>query len=102
MYQVLPRILSTITSPSFSEFILEIESVPTTLGGACTAWCMWGRWTEFDEMFERMNIERGFRVVIRAEEVDGESNFILQFEDRFPLMAARKGIVFEIGPFPEK
>ena len=52
-------------------------------------------------MFERLDIERGFRVVIRVENVDREPNFFSQAEDRLPLMAARKGIVLEIGPFPE-
>ena len=59
-------------------------------------------WTELDEMFERIDIERGFRVVIRAMEVDRESNFTAQAENRLPLMAARKGIAFEIGRFPEE
>jgi len=53
-------------------------------------------------MFERIDIERGFRVVIRAENVDKELNFIAQAKNRLPLMAEREGIVFEIGPFPEK
>ena len=53
-------------------------------------------------MFERLDIERGFRVVIRVESLGRESNFFLQAEDRLPLMAARKGVVFEIRPFPEK
>ena len=99
---VLFQALATITSSSFSEFVLEVERVPATPEPPCYAWSGWGTWTEFDEMFERMDIERGFRVVIRAEQVDGESNFIAHAEGRLPLMAARKGIVFEIGPFPEK
>ena len=93
LHHALSQTLATITSPFFSEFILEMEKVPATLGPG---------WTEPDEMFERMDIERGFRVIIRAEEVDRDSNFIVQAEDLFPLMAARKRIVFEVGPFPEK
>jgi hypothetical protein len=79
-----------------------VESVSRTLKPARSAWQWWGTWTELDEMFERMDIERGFRVVIRAESVDEEWHFIAQAEDRFPLMSVRKGIVFEIGPFPDK
>lgn len=100
-YDVLSQTLSTITSPFFSEFILEVKYVPSTLEPAHGAWRWWGTWTELDEMFARMDTERGVRVVIRAEEVDRGSNFIAQAESRLPLMAARKGIVFEIGPFPD-
>jgi len=96
---VLFQALSTITSPLFTEFVLEVERVPIILGPA--AWCLCGRWTELDEIFERIDIERGFRVVIRAEKVDGGSYITAHAKDRFPLMAARKGPVFEIGPFPQ-
>ena len=99
---LLLQTLSTITSPSFSEFVLEVESVPTNLEPGNDAWTWWGRWIELDEMFERMDMEREFRVVFRAKEVDGESNFTAQAEGQLPLMAARKRVVFEIGPFPEK
>ena len=102
MHGGLSQTFSTITSPFFSEFVLEVERVPRTLGPAHSAWMRWDTWTKLDEMFERIDIERGFRVVIRAEEVDEGSNFIVQAEGRLPLMAARKGIVFEIGRFPEK
>ena len=102
-YGALSRTLSTITSPLFSEFVLEVERVPRTLEPARSAWMWWlETWTELDKMFERIDIERGFRVVIRAEKVDKESSFAAQAENRLPLMAARKGIVFEIGQFPEK
>ena len=53
-------------------------------------------------MFERMEIERGFKVVIRAERVDRDLNFIAQARDRLSLMNTRERLVFEIGPFPEK
>ena len=53
-------------------------------------------------MFERIDVERGFRVVIRAEKVDKDLNFIAQARDRLPLINARERLFFEIGPFPEK
>ena len=99
---VLFQTLSTISSPFFSEFILEVEKVPKNLEPGNDAWGWWGRWAELDEMFERIDMERGFRVVFRAEEVDRELNFTAQAEGQLPLMAARKRVIFEIGPFPEK
>ena len=101
-YETLFRTISTITSPFFSEFVLEVEDVPGTLEPAHGAWKWWETWTELDEMFERIDIERGFRVVIRAELVHMGSNFTAQAENRLPLMAARKAIIFETGRFPEK
>ena len=101
-YEALSQTLHTITSPFFSEFVLEVGRVFATrepTHGACR-W--WGTWTELDKMFEKLAMERGFRVVIRAENLDREPNLFSQAENRLPLMAARKGIVFEIGPFPEK
>ena len=53
-------------------------------------------------MFEEIDVKRGFTVVIRAEKVDDNSNFIAQAKDRLALMDARGRLVFEIGPFPEK
>ena len=97
--EVLYETLSTITSPFFTEFVLEVERVPTLLGPARDAWRWWGRWTELDEMFERMDIERGFKFVIWVEEMDRELNLISQAENRLPLMVARKGIVAKTEPF---
>lgn len=101
-YEALTQTLHTITSLFFSEFVLEVGRVSDTRGVGSRAWVCWGTWTGLDKMFERLNIERGFRVVIRVESLDRDPNFFLQAEDRLPLMAARKGIVFEIRPFPEK
>ena len=101
-YLVLSQTLRTAASPFFSEFVLEVEYILGTLEQASSAWKWWGTWTEIDEMFERMDVERGFRMVIRAEKVDNDLNFIAQAKNRLPLMDARGSLVFEIGPFPEK
>jgi len=77
-----------------------LDRVPTTLEPADLAWRSWGRWTKLDEMFERIDIERGFKFVVWVEEMDRESNLISQAENRLPRMAARKGIVSKTGPFP--
>ena len=99
--EVLSQTLHTITSPFFSEFVLEVGRDLEVFEPNSRTWT-WGTWTELDKMFERLDIERGFRVVIRVENLDRESDFFLQTEDRLPLMAARKAIVFEIRPFLEK
>ena len=101
-YEALSQTLSTITSPFFSEFVLEVEGTPMSYETPQSAWICWGAWTELDKMFERIDIERGFRVVIRTESVEQELNITAEAEIRLPLMAARKGIVSEAGPFPKK
>lgn len=101
-YKVLSRTLYTITSPFFSEFILEVECISWNIEPAYSARISWGTWTELDKMFEEIDVKRGFTVVIRAEKVDDNSNFIAQAKDRLALMDARGRLVFEIGPFPEK
>jgi hypothetical protein len=101
-YGVLFQTLRTITSPFFSEFVLEVEFIPGILEGADNAWKWWGTWTGLDKLFEMMDVERGFKMVIRAEKLDKKLNFIAQARNRLPLMDARERLVFEIGPFPEK
>ena len=101
-YGALFKTLHTIASPFFSEFVLEVGWVFETRERNNRALMWGGPWTELDKMFERLDIERGFKVVIRVEKLDRERKFFLQAEDWLPLMAARKGIIFEISPFPEK
>ena len=101
-YEALIQTLHTITSPSFSEFVLEVERVPGILEPADGAQKLWGTWVELDKVFERIEVEKGFKVVIRAEQVDKDFSFIAQARDRLPLMNMRERLVFEIGPFPEK
>lgn len=98
---MLSRTLHTIISPFFSEFVLEVESVYKIYGPARSTSTRWGTWTKLDEMFERIDVERGFRLVIRAEKAGESTNFIEQAKDRFPLMDARDRLVFEIGRFSE-
>lgn len=81
---------------------MEVKNVPGTLDSVHNAWIWWGTWPELSKMFERIDAERGFRVIIRAEKVDKDLIFVEQAKNRFPSMDARKALVFEIGPFPER
>jgi hypothetical protein len=101
-YDVLSQTLHTITSPFFSEFILEMGRVFATRETTHGTWRRWGTWTVLDKMFEKLDRERGFKVVIRVGSLKRVPNFFLQAKDRLPLMAARNRIMFETGPFPEK
>lgn len=79
-----------------------MEYLPRTFRSANFGWLSREKWTKLDQMFERIDIERGFGVVIRTEEVDENLNFITRVRDLFPLLDARGRLIFEIGPFPDK
>ena len=96
-YESLPDTLRTITSPFFSEFVLELESVWNPL----RAW-WWKTCTEVDEIFRRLDEERGFKVIVRAREVEVKRPFTALVRQRFPLMNARGRLFIEIGPFSEE
>ena len=74
----------TITSPFFSEFVLQAGRVFETRGPAHGAWRRWGIWTELDRTSEKLDIEMGFRVVIRVENLDRELDFFSRAGDRSP------------------
>lgn len=96
-YKSLSQTLYTVISPFFSEFVLEVENIWWTLRAL---W--WRSWTELDEMFEAMDKERGFKVIVRTEKVEEKTAFIALARERLPLMNARERLIVEVGPFPEK
>lgn len=51
-------------------------------------------WAKLDRTFKRLDVESGFSVVVRVENMNNGPYFFLQAEDRLPLMSARKGIIF--------
>lgn len=97
LYRSLSQTLHTVISPFFSEFVLELESIWWNLH---TWW--WGPWTELDKMFEAIDKERGFRVIVRAEKVGDQEVLVALARERLPSMNARDRLEIEIGPFPEK
>lgn len=100
--EVLSQALHTITSPFFSEFVLEVAHV---FGAAEAIKGGWGRqetWAQLDDMFAMIDTERGFRVVVRAEGVNMDSNFFAQARIRLPSMNAKGRLVLEICKFVER
>ena len=97
-HEPLSQTLFTVTSPFFSEFILDVGLIVEDPDQVYEDWERWGTWAEIDEMFVRMDVERGFRMVIRAEKFDTDLHFIAQARIRLPLMDARGRLVFEIEP----
>lgn len=86
--------VSTITSPLFHEFVLELNALSSRFDGPSPAY--WGRWEEIDRLFEeRFGQHGGFRLVIRTAELRDQDAFQRHAEGSFPLLAARGCIHFE-------
>ena len=87
-------VLSTITSPVFREFVLELgRSVPPPEGQSMGGW---GLWKNFDDFFEERFARHGdFRLIIRISEHFDREDLRRKAERGFPLLADRGCIYFE-------
>ena len=96
--QILPRVISTIMSPVFCEFVLELTRVPPSYPWG--PWMLdWGHWRRIDRFLEDQFSECGdFRFVIRTGELgDQEIIFQERTKETFSFLAARGCIRFEIS-----
>src|SRR5579872_6987111 len=92
---VLLRVLATITSPVFCEFVLELSGVPSQFTGPSSAY--WGRWGSIDDFIDERFSQRGdFRVIISTGELCDWENFQWHAKRAFPLLAKRGCIHFEM------
>ena len=95
--EMLPRVISTITSPAFCEFVLELTRVPSPSYWETSIY--WGHWERIDRFLENQFSERGdFRLVIRTGELGyQETSFQARAKETFSLLASRGCIFFEIS-----
>ena len=83
--------ISTITSPVFREFVLEVDGIPSNCDG--TNMRPWGRWGETDTLIaERVVKDGDFRFTIRTGKLHRPERFRMQARWFFPL-AARSGCI---------
>ena len=83
--------LSTITSPAFCEFVLELPPQVNRLGSND-----WDDWKEVDHYFEeRFSTHKDFRVIIRTGKFHDQETFQMHTKEIFPLLASRGFIHFE-------
>ena len=82
--------IKTITSPVFSEFVLEFGGVSPPL-----EWNFWRRWRDIDRFLERFAKHENFKFIIRT--VDLASPIVFQglAVEALPLLASRGCIHFE-------
>jgi len=86
--------LSTITSPDFCEFVLELGKVPSHFVQPSSE--HWGYWGNIDRFFEeRWTKREDFRLIIRTGKLYDRKTFEAHAKETFPLSASRGLIRFE-------
>jgi hypothetical protein len=88
--------LSTITSPVFCEFVLDLDQY---LSGFDVLFSQnWRRWGKIDEFFEERYAEReNFRVVVRTSQLPDKETNHGHVVECFPLLAKRGCFYFEMS-----
>ena len=95
-HDALLRALSTITSPVFSEFVLELGGLPTHFHGPSSKYR--GRWKEIGELLENQFALHGdFRLNIRTGKLYDRETFQGHAKEIFPLLASKGCIQFEMS-----
>ena len=86
--------LSTIVSPAFCEFVLELGGSSSLPSGESME--EWGPWGGFDNLFENnFARNRDFRLIIRTSEFSDWEELRKLAEQSFPLLAGRGCIYLE-------
>ena len=90
----LVRMLSTIVSPAFCEFVLELGGSSPLPGRESME--KWGPWRDFDNLVEdNFATNRDFRFIIKTSEPPDWEELRKRAEQGFPLLAGRGCIYLE-------
>lgn len=86
--------ISTITSPVFRKFVLELGEIPSRFDG--TSPLCWGRWGETDRLVaQRVARDSDFRFTVRTDKLHHSETFQRHTKETFPLVASSGRIHFE-------
>ena len=86
--------LSTITSPAFCEFALELSGFPSHFTQPSSVY--WGDWGDINQLLEeRFAMSGDFRIIITTGKLYDRETFRRHAEEIFPLLASRGCIRFE-------
>lgn len=92
--------LSSITSPSFSEFVLELGILPFPSG---LRFELWDDCDEVDSFLEeRFAKNRDFKFIIKTSELHDRGAFERYAKEAFPLLAGTGRLRFEISDSVDK
>jgi hypothetical protein len=93
--------IASITSPVFSEFVLELGGLSSHPGGLPPEY--WGRWERIDGFFKGRFANHGeFKLVIRTGELHNPETFQRHAKVIFPSLASGGCLHFEMTPSMEK
>jgi len=85
---------STVKSPFFCEFVLELSALPSQFDARRSE--DWGRWRAIDEFLEEKFAKCGdFKVIIRTGERCSQAIFQRCTKEGFPLLVKRGCVYFE-------
>ena len=88
--------ISTITSPFFSEFVLELGGLSSHPDGLSPEY--WGRWESIDRFLNERFAKHGhFKLIIRTGECHDPETFQRHAKETFPLLASVGCIRFEVS-----
>ena len=92
--QLTSGMFSTITSPVFSEFVLELGKLPSQFSRS--SWEHWGHWGHVDNIFGERFAGRGdFSLIVRTGKLYDRETFQLHAQERFPSLVEKGCIRFE-------
>lgn len=88
---------STIASPVFSEFVLELDGLSSHPDPLSPEY--WGHWEWIDEFLQGRFADHGdFKLIIRTGKLRDPEIFQGHARNTFPLLASRGCIRFEMTP----
>ena len=88
------KAFSTITSPVFSEFVLELGKLPSQFDWPSREY--WGHWDHIDRLLRERFAERGgFNLIVRTGKLYDRETFQAHAQERFPMLAERGCVRFE-------
>ena len=94
-------VISTITSPFFCQFVLELSQLPSHFHGP--SYTRWDRWKEIDTFLDNQFAGReDFKLIIRTGEVPYQEAFQERTRGTFSSLASRGCVHFETSPSLEK
>ena len=98
---VLRIMLSSITSPSFSEFVLELGIIIPLFSGLDFE--LWGDCDEIDSFLKERFAKNGdFKFIIRTSELRDQRAFERRAKEAFPLLADMGRLHFETSDSVDK
>ena len=95
--ELIPRVIKTISSPVFCEFVLELGALPSPFDGPSSVY--WGGWGRIDRFLDNQFANRkDFRFIVRTDKLCDRETFERHAKKTFSFLENRGCIHFETCP----